>query len=129
MTDLEVKDARLTPGAWVLLLVNLALIAGQTGFGKQAALQQAAMTVGRVATNPWYWATMACLGVQALVWPLVLQRVPLGFAYGFNALSYVNTLLLSRFVFREHVSLANLLGAGLIMVGVMVWARGVERQP
>jgi multidrug transporter EmrE-like cation transporter len=92
--------------------------------GKQASLHQEAMTVAGVATNHWYWATMFCLGLQALVWPLVLKRAPLGFAYGFNSLSYVNTLLLSRFVFHEHISVQNMVGAGLIMGGVLLWARG-----
>ena len=124
MTEAVVTRTHLTPTAWILLLVNLALIAGQTGLGKQASLHQQAMTVAGVATNHWYWATMFCLGMQALVWPMVLKRAPLGFAYGFNSLSYVNTLLLSRFVFHEHVSVRNVVGAGLIMGGVVLWARG-----
>ena len=126
MTDGASTRPRLTAGAWALLLVNLALIAGQTGLGKQASLHQDAMTVMGVATNHWYWATMFCLGLQALVWPMVLKRAPLGFAYGFNSLSYVNTLLLSHFVFHEHITPQNVVGAALIMAGVVLWARGQE---
>lgn len=120
------RSKKLHPAAWLLLLLNLLLLAGQAGFGKQAALIQRGMALQLFFLNPFYLATMACLGFQALVWPLVLKRVPLGFAYGMNSLSCVTTLVISRLVFGEAVTLPNMLGAGLIMAGLWIWAFHIE---
>lgn len=109
-----------------MLLANLLLLAGQAGFGKQAALAQIGSGLHLFFLNPFYLATMACLVLQVLVWPLVLKRVPLGFAYGFNSLGYVATLALSHWVFGEIITVPNLLGAGLIVAGLWMWALGLE---
>ena len=79
--------------------------------------------------NPWYLATLLCLLAQAFVWPLVLKRVPLSFAYSFGALQYPVTLLISRAVFGERITSANVIGSGLIVAGILVWARGRGRKP
>ena len=78
MTQPLSRSKKLHPAAWLLLLLNLILLAGQAVFGKQAALAQRGMALQLFFLNPFYLATMACLGSQALVWPLVLKRVPLG---------------------------------------------------
>ena len=43
-----------------------------------------------------------------------------------NSLSCVTTLVISRFVFGEAVTLPNMLGAGLIMAGLWIWAFHIE---
>lgn len=118
--------AVMTFRAWGLLLANLGLLAGQVGFGKQAALAQIGRGLHLFFLNPFYLATMACLLLQVLVWPMVLKRVPLGFAYGFNTLGYVATLAISHWVFGEILTPANLLGSGLIIAGLWVWALALE---
>ena len=115
----------LQAGTWWLLLVNLLLLAGQAGFGKQAALIQREVGIHLFFLNPFYLITMGCLLLQTLVWPLVLNRSPLSFAYGMNSLNYVNTLAISRLVFGEQVTIPNLLGAGLIILGIWIWSRSV----
>ena len=115
---------RIQAGAWWLLVVNLLLLAGQVGLGKQAALVQRGIGIHLFILNPFYLASMGCLILQALVWPMVLRRCPLGFAYGMNSLNYVNMLVISRLVFGEQVTLQNVWGAGLIIAGIWVWSRG-----
>jgi multidrug transporter EmrE-like cation transporter len=115
--------------ALALLLVNLLLIAGQVGFGKKAALYMNHVPGFDVATNPWYLITIACLLLQALLWPLILKRTPLGFAYAFGALQYPVTLLISRTAFGETVTPLNVVGSGLIVAGVFVWARTGVKTP
>lgn len=112
--------------AWGFLLLNLLLLAGQAGFGKQASLVQREMGMMYFWANPFYLLTMACLGLQVMVWPLVLRRFSLGFAYGFNALSLVTTLLISWGIYGETVTWSNVAGCGLIVGGVRLWAAGMN---
>ena len=126
VTNPSTPSKKLHPAAWALLSLNLLLLAGQAGFGKQAALVQRGIGLQFFFLNPFYLATMACLGFQALVWPLVLKRVPLGFAYGMNSLNCVTTLVISRLLFGEAVTPANMAGAGLIMAGLWIWAYHIE---
>jgi multidrug transporter EmrE-like cation transporter len=119
-------ERRLQAGAWWLLGLNLVLLAGQAGLGKQAALAQQGVPLRLFIFNPFYLASLGCLLLQALVWPLVLRRCPLGFAYGVNSLNYVSILVLSYFVFSEPVTAQNLVGVGLIVAGVWVWSRDVR---
>ncbi len=101
-----------------LLLLNLALLGGQAAFGKEAALRQESLTPAAVIGNPFYIATLGCLAGHAVIWPLILQRAPLGFAYAFMTLQYPLVLVLSRTLFGEKVTLLNVAGAVLIAGGV-----------
>ncbi len=101
-----------------LLLLNLALLGGQAAFGKEAALRQESLTPAAVIGNPFYLATLGCLAGHAVIWPLILQRAPLGFAYAFMTLQYPLVLVLSRTLFDERVTLLNVAGAALIAIGV-----------
>ena len=116
----------LQPGVWWLLALNLVLLAGQAGLGKQAALAQTGVPIRHFVLNPFYLASVACLILQALIWPLVLRRCPLGFAHGVNSLNYVSILAVSYLVFSEQVTVQNFLGVALIVAGVWVWARDMR---
>lgn len=63
---------------------------------------------------------MLCsFGLQAILWVLVLRKVPLNQAYPFLSLSYVFDLLASRFLFHEHVSILHIVGIAFIVAGVI----------
>ena len=94
-------------------------------FGKYAALQaNGVLTVRGLLANAPYLASLACLGVQAVVWPLALRRLPLFLAYLVMSGVYVAIPLVSWSIFHEAVSVANMLGAGLIMAGIIVMTCG-----
>jgi len=119
------------PGAFVvlgLLLLNLALLGGQAAFGKEAALRQESLTPAAVLGNPFYLATLGCLAGHAVIWPLILQRAPLGFAYAFSTLQYPLVLVLSRTLFGEMVTLLNVAGAVLIAGGVGLLSAATVRR-
>ena len=114
--------SRISCGSWLLLGVNLLMLAGQAGFGKQAALVQRGVGLHLFLLNPFYLLLMVCLALQAVLWPVILKRVSLGFAYGINTLSLPITLAISYYLFNESITRANVLGAGLIMAGLWIWA-------
>lgn len=96
-------------------------------FGKFAALQITHFTLAASFSNPLYLASLGCLALQAVCWPLALRRFPLFWSYLFMSGIYVAIPLISHFVFGEKVSLANAIGAVVIMAGiVLVSLRGGE---
>ena len=112
---------------WSVVLVILSLFCQLMAlvFGKYAALQSnGVLTVRDLLGNAPYLASLACLGVQAVVWPLALRRLPLFWAYLVMSGVYVAIPLVSWSIFHEIVSVANMLGAGLIMAGIIVMTCG-----
>ena len=71
---------------------------------------------------------MLCLAVQALVWPIALRRYTLSFAYFYMSSAYVATLLMSYYFFNEQITVYNLAGSALIIVGVLIMASS-RRKP
>ncbi len=58
-------------------------------------------------------------GLSAIVWLLVLSRVPLSTAYPFIALGIAITTLGGRFLFHEPLTATKLAGIGLVLIGIL----------
>ena len=113
--------------ALAFLVCSLLLQTAAGLLGKMAALRIESNGMLEVAFNPFTLASLACMGVQAVVWPLALRGIPLSTAYSFTSIQIVNTLLVSRFFFGEQVSPANVAGAVLIMAGIVTLGFGYQR--
>src|SRR2546425_9801845 len=98
-----------------LLFQSLALI-----FSKYAALRMNEFTLQAILTNDFYLASLLCLGLQAVCWPLALRQFPLFWAYMFMSGLYVVIPVISHVIFKEHVSLGNIVGSVIIMAGIAV---------
>ena len=61
--------------------------------------------------------------VSAMVWLIVLSRVPLSMAYPFAGITYVTTALVGKFVLGEQVPGARWLGILLIVSGILLVGR------
>lgn len=73
--------------------------------------------------NPYIIAGFALYGVGALTWLLVLARTDLSVAYPFISLGLVVTMLLGVLVLQESVTPIRLVGASLIVLGVVLVAQ------
>ena len=104
----------------VCIVLSLLCQTASLGFGKQAALTLTAFSAQGFATNPYYMASLICLGLQAVVWQVALRAYPLSFAYFFMSGIFVNIMLMSFFIFHEPISYQNLAGAVLIVAGIIV---------
>ena len=60
------------------------------------------------------------LGTYAILWQMALKEVPLNKAYLFRSLGVVYGLAIAFFVFRESITLCNLLGGGIVLVGLLI---------
>jgi multidrug transporter EmrE-like cation transporter len=94
---------------------------------KNAANSLGAFSILHVVQNPFYLASLFVLGVQAVIWPFVLRRLPLFVVYSGMALAYPGILLVGFLVFHEPVRAGNLVGTALIVLGVVVFMAGREK--
>jgi multidrug transporter EmrE-like cation transporter len=88
-----------------------------------AALANLPQLVGAVITNPLIILGLACYGLGAAIWIIVLSRVDLSLAYPMLGLGYVIVLLTSWLIFGESVTPLRWAGALMIVAGVVLVAR------
>ena len=60
------------------------------------------------------------LGIYAVLWQVALKRVPLNHAYLFRSLGVVFGLAIANLVFHESISWQNLIGAAIVLCGLLV---------
>lgn len=106
--------------AFLFLMLSLVFQFLSLIFGKYAALRMNHYMPQDYLMNPYYVISMVCLGLQALSWPLALRRFPLFWSYLFMSALYIMIPLASYYIFKEKVSAANVIGALVIMAGIVL---------
>jgi undecaprenyl phosphate-alpha-L-ara4N flippase subunit ArnE len=73
-------------------------------------------------------AGLVCWALSTALWLAVLTGAQLSFVYCIGSLNYIVVPLLARWLFRENLSGARMLGMLIIFLGVMVtlYARMLE---
>ncbi len=122
----------MTPQEFSLLLMStLSSVFGQF-FLKVGALKLGKVTssnlishVMRILTTPELLTGLACYGLGAIAYIMVLTRVKLSIAAPSASLIYVFSVLLGYFAFQEAISPNRLIGLGFIICGVVLiaWQR------
>lgn len=67
-----------------------------------------------------YGAEIAILGVYAIVWQQIIKRVDISIAYANRSMAIFWSMLWAFLLFREQITLRNLLGVLLIFIGTWV---------
>ncbi|MBQ3705226.1 MAG: transporter [Clostridia bacterium] len=75
-----------------------------------------------------YGLVFLCLGIYALGWQQVLKIFPLAQAYTNKAIVVIWGILWGRLLFGEEITAAKLIGAGLIVCGVILFASEGEKR-
>jgi drug/metabolite transporter (DMT)-like permease len=108
--------------AWVALLgfetlcqISLKLAGRATGAFdfSRAAFQHALAT-------PWLWVAIGCYIGAFLAWMTILRKSTLSAAFTTSALVFVAVMLASWLVFNEHIGWLQLLGAAIIVGGILL---------
>lgn len=119
------------PEFGLFLISILASVAGQwllksgaLKLGKVNATNMFSHLIGILST-PELLLGLACYGMGAFFYILVLTRVNLSVAGPAASLSYVFSVILGYFVFRESIPLNQILALGFIVAGVilLVWRK------
>lgn len=71
----------------------------------------------------WVLSAFAAAFGASLTWIVAISGMPLSRAYPFMALNFVAVIALSGLVFGEVMTLEKVLGAGLIIMGVLLVSR------
>ncbi len=105
-----------------LLLTPLLISAGQILFKLTSSRAGGLDAAGLFSTltDPYLLVALAIYGLGTVVWVYVLKAVPLTVAYPFMALTFCVVPLLAWGLLGETLSLRYMIGAGLIVAGLLV---------
>lgn len=67
--------------------------------------------------SPWVIAGIVLYVIATVIWIYLLSKMPLSLLYPLQSMAYVAALLVSIFIFKEHVTAWRWIGVGVILVG------------
>jgi multidrug transporter EmrE-like cation transporter len=101
------------------------LKAGAQSLGNVALNGASLFSAGwNAATQPWIVLGLCLYFVSAGLWILALTKVDVTVAYPMLSMGYVIAAVLAWHFFGEALTASRLLGITIILVGVVVLARG-----
>jgi drug/metabolite transporter (DMT)-like permease len=71
----------------------------------------------------WIAGAVGVMGIYALLWQQVIVRMPISTAYLFKGTSLIFVLLFSVLLFGEAITLNNVIGAVIIIAGIILFAK------
>ena len=74
----------------------------------------------------YYAVIIVLLGVYAIGWQQVVKRIPLTTAFANKAVTVVWGIVWGWFFFGESITLGKLIGAGMVISGVVLFAKSDE---
>ena len=80
----------------------------------------------RVAREPWVYGAIAGYLGAFVTYMSLLRHAPVGPAFAASHLNVVSVLLVSAWLLHERLSLPQLVGAALIVLGILVLARAED---
>lgn len=122
MTEAPTTEGRFTPTTALWLIVSVASQVAATLCFRIAGLRTAEGAVVSTWLDPFFALGIGSLVLQALVWPLVLRRIPLSRAYPFMAFVPPLNLLVAATILMEQVRLQHAVGIGILAAGIWLLA-------
>lgn len=107
-----------------LYLLGVNLIYACTSIFTKMASQSDFLTLPYVL---WLAGAVGVMGVYAVLWQQIIKRMDLSVAYMFKGTSLLFVLLLSVLLFGETITVCNVIGAALIVGGIVLYARADEK--
>jgi small multidrug resistance pump len=108
----------MTVSSFLQILLVVAAIAGGQVLFKIAATSTAGLL--GLAVSPAMIAALAIYAAGTLLWVHVLKTVPLSFAYPLMSLTLAIVPLVGALCFGEVLGLRQIMGIGVILVGVVI---------
>ncbi|MBP5606540.1 MAG: EamA family transporter [Ruminiclostridium sp.] len=75
-----------------------------------------------------YGLLLLSLAVYAVLWQQVLKKLPLNVAYCNKAVTVVWGMVIGSIVFNETIRVGNIIGAVLILAGIILMVTGENKQ-
>lgn len=112
-------------GYAILILLNVCLlVGGQTlwKYGLQHRDLNNLRSVIAAMFSPWVIAGIVLYVIATVIWIFLLNKLSLSLLYPLQSLAYVLAILVSIFVFHEHVPWIRWAGVLVILAGVALVA-------
>lgn len=103
-----------------LALLGVNFIYACTSFFTKMASRQEVMTWPYLF---WIAGAIVILGTYALLWQQVIKRMSISSAFMFKGTSLIFVLLISALLFGESITWTNILGAVIIIAGIVFFAK------
>ena len=78
--------------------------------------------ISRVFTQPWVYIAITGYIGAFFTWMMLLKKAPVGPAFAASHLEVVTVMLVSAFLFHEHITNIRILGAIFIVAGIIFLA-------
>jgi multidrug transporter EmrE-like cation transporter len=98
-------------------------VLGQLFIKKGAIELRGATSLLLYVLNPWVVIGLASALIAAASWIKALQHYRLNYAYPFMSLSFLAVAVLSAVVFNEELKPQQLVGLGILLLGLFVGSR------
>lgn len=74
----------------------------------------------------YYLIIIMLLGLYAIGWQQIIKRLPLTTAFANKAVTVVWGIIWGAIFFEESITLAKIIGAIMVIIGVIIYARAEE---
>lgn len=98
----------------ILLALSLVIQSFSSVFIKYAGLYETLSKEFLI----FYGLAIGCLGIYAIMWQFLLELLPLTTAYLRKGILYILILIWSVILFREQITVYNIIGSIIIIVGI-----------
>lgn len=78
--------------------------------------------IARVLTSSWLYLTIISYSGAFATWMILLKHAPIGPAFAVSHMQIVTVMLVSVWLFNDHLTLNRVLGAALIIIGIIILA-------
>lgn len=100
-----------------LLLIGAFLIYSLTGVCSKMASSYALFSREFISI---FAVELITVGIYAILWQIVLGRIELSKAFLFKSSTVVFSLCWAYWIFGEAITIKNIIGASLIIVGIVI---------
>ncbi|WP_242135031.1 DMT family transporter [Aestuariivivens marinum] len=78
----------------------------------------------KLILDPWVLSGLLSAFIASIAWMATLTKFELSYAYPFMSLSFVVVFFMSVLLFNELITIPKVLGLLLVIVGLIILARG-----
>lgn len=105
---------------YLLLHLNILLFSFTGVFSKFASIQFNKYGLHSPLLYVFIFLMIANCGIYALAWQMVLKKFSLSTAYANKSIYLIWTQVWAVFIFHENLSIQNIIGLLVVLVGVLV---------
>lgn len=110
----------------ILFLLITNLIYATVGIYTKLASQQEFLSWKYLLA---FVGAVGVIGIYAILWQQIIRRIELSTAYMFKGTTIIFTMLFAHWLFGEQITWNNMVGAIIIIVGIVLFAYNPKSSP